>query len=86
MEGDLGQEPGVLSRGGTFGGMCHDNGYRQEPPASMLYLAQGQNGGLSPTIGCSTRHWFDPFARAKSILLLMINGPSERELADKTAN
>ena len=41
---------------------------------------------FSPTIECSTRHWLDPFARAKSILSLETHGPSERELVDKAAD
>ena len=57
----------------------------KQPPASMPHLAQRRDGALSLTIGCSTRHWLDPFARVKSSLLLKIYGPSERELADKTA-
>ena len=55
-------------------------------PASMPYLAQRWDGALSLTTGCFTRNWLDPFARAKSSLLLKIHGPSERELADKTAD
>ena len=55
-------------------------------PASSPYLAQRRNGALSLTIGCSTRHWLDPFARVKSSLLLKIHGPSERELANKTVD
>ena len=55
------------------------------PPASTPYLPQRLNEALSLTMGCSTRHWLDPFARVKSSLLLKIHGPSERELADKTA-
>ena len=58
----------------------------KKPPASAPYLAQRRDGALSLTIGCSTRHWLDPFARVKSSLLLKIHGPSERELADKTAD
>ena len=58
----------------------------KKPPASTPYLAQRRDGALSPTIGCSTRHWLNPLARAKSSLLLKIHGPSERELADKTAD
>ena len=58
----------------------------KKPPASTPYLAQRRDGALSLTIGCSTRHWLDPFARVKSSLLLKIHGPSERELADKTAD
>ena len=58
----------------------------KKPPASTPYLAQRRDGALSLTIGCSTRHWLDPFARVKYSLLLKIHGPSERELADKTAD
>ena len=57
----------------------------KKPPVSTPYLAQKRDGALSLTIGCSTRHWPDPFARANSSLLLKIHGPAERELADKTA-
>ena len=58
----------------------------KKPPASAPYLAQRRDGALSLTIGCSTRHWLDPFARVKSSLLLKIHGPSERELTEKTAD
>ena len=58
----------------------------KKPPASTPYLAQRRDGTLSLTIGYSTRHWLDPFARVKSSLLLKIHGPSGRELADKTAD
>ena len=58
----------------------------KKPPTSTPYLAQRWNGALSPTIGCPTRHLLDPFARAKSNLLLKIHGPFEKELADKTAD
>ena len=57
----------------------------KKPPASTPYLAQRRDGALSLTVGCSTRHWLDTFARVKSSLLLKIHGPSDRELADKTA-
>ena len=50
------------------------------------YLAQRQDGALSPTIRFSIRHWLDAFARAKCSLLLEIHGPSERELVDNTAD
>ena len=53
-------------------------------PVFTPYLAQRRDGALSPTIRCSTRHWPDPFARAKYSLLLKIHGPSDRELVDKT--
>ena len=56
------------------------------PPASTPYLAKRRDGALSLTIGCSTRHWLDPFVRVKSSLWLKIHGPSDRELAKKTAD
>ena len=37
----------------------------KKPPASTPYLAHRRNRALSLTIGCSTRHWLDPFARVK---------------------
>ena len=55
-------------------------------PTSTPYLAQRRDLALSPIIGFSPRHWLDPFARAKYSLLLKAHGPSERELADKTAD
>ena len=54
----------------------------KKPPASTPYLAQRRDGALSFIIGCSTRHWLDPFARVKSSLLLKIHGPAERKLVD----
>ena len=58
----------------------------KKPPTSTPYLAQRRDGALSFTIGCSTRHWLDPLAKEKSSLFSKINGPSEKELADKTAD
>ena len=58
----------------------------KKPPISTPYLTQRRDGALSLTIGCSTRHWLDPFACVKSSLLLKMHGPSERKLADKTAD
>ena len=58
----------------------------KKPFVSSPYLAQSRDGALSLTIGCSTRYWRDPFARVESSLLLKIHDPSERELADKTAD
>ena len=58
----------------------------KKPPASTPYHAQRRDGALSLTIGCSTRHWLDPFVRVKSSLWLKIHGPSERELTDKRAD
>ena len=56
----------------------------KKPPASTPYLAQRRDGALSPTIGYSTRHWLDPFARAKSSVLSKTRGLSKRNLAEKT--
>ena len=58
----------------------------RKPPASTPYLAQRRDGALSLTIGCSTRHWLDPFVRVKSSLWLKIHGLSDREQAKKTAD
>ena len=58
----------------------------KKPHASTPYLARGRDGALSLTIGCSTRHSLDPFARAKSSLLSKTHGPSARELAGKTVD
>ena len=58
----------------------------KKPPVSTPYLAQRRDGALSLTTGCSTRHWLDPFARVKSSLWLKIHDPSDRELANKTAD
>ena len=58
----------------------------RKPPASTPYLSQRRDGALSPTIGCSTRHWLDPYVRVKSSLWLKIHGTSDRELANKTAD
>ena len=91
MEGPLGRETLGRSLGShdatePTGGMCHGNGCRQEPPVSTPYLAQRRDGALSLTIGCSTRYWLNPFVRVKSSLWLKIHGPSDRELAKKTAD
>ena len=58
----------------------------RKPPASTPYFAQKRDGALSPTVGCSTRYYFNPFAGGKSSLLLKMHGPAERELADKMAD
>ena len=92
MEGPLWRETLGRSLGShdateLVGGMCHGAMVAgRKPPASTPYLAQRRYGALSLTIVCSTRHWLDPFARVKSSLLLKIHGPSERELANKTAD
>ena len=58
----------------------------KKPPASTLYPAQRQDGALSLTIKCPTRHGLDPFAKAKHGLLLKTHGPSVRVLADIIAD
>ena len=58
----------------------------EKPPASTPYLAQRRDGALSPTIGCSNRHWPGPFVRVKSSLWFKIHGPSDIELANETAD
>ena len=58
----------------------------KKPPTSTPYFAQRRNGALSLTLGRSSRHWLDPFARVKFSLWLKILGPSDRELASKTAD
>ena len=88
MEGPLWRETLGRSLGShdateLVGGMCHDNGCRQE--TTRLH-AISCSKTLSPTIGCSTRHWLDPFVRVKSSLWLKIHGPSDGELAKKTAD
>ena len=64
--------------------MCHGNSCRQETGRLYAIFYTKRDGALSPIIECSTRHWLDPLARAKSSLSLKMHGPSERELADKT--
>ena len=58
----------------------------KKPPASTPYLAQRLDGALSLTTGCSTRHWLDPFVRVKYSLWFKIHDPSDKELANKTAD
>ena len=58
----------------------------RKSPASTPYLAERRDGALSLTIGCSIRHWLDPFVRVKSSVWLKIHGPSDRELANKTVH
>ena len=58
----------------------------RKPPTFTPYLAHRQDGALSLTLGCSTRPGLDPFVRVKSSLWLEIHGPSDRELAKKTAD
>ena len=71
---------------GLVGGICRGNGCRQETTHTHAKSCTRRDKALLPTILCSTRHWLDPFARAKSSLLLKMHGPSQRELADKMAD
>ena len=83
----LGRSLGSHDATELVGGMCHGNGYRQETtPLHAISCSKTRWSTLSPTIGCSTRHWLDPFVRVKSSLWLKIHGPSDRELANKTAD
>ena len=86
MEGNLGRSLGSHDAAELVVGCVIAMVAGKKPPASTSYLAQRRDGALSLTIGCSTRHWLDPFARVKSSLMLKIHGPSERGLADKTAD
>ena len=79
VEGDLG-------RWNVLVGCVIEMVAGMKPPAFTPYLVQKRDAALSPTIMFFTRHWLDPFARAKFSLLLKRRGPSERELADKTAD
>ena len=58
----------------------------KKPLASTPYRAHRRDGALSLTTGCSTRHWLDPFVRVKSTSWLKNRGPSDKELANKTAD
>ena len=58
----------------------------KKPPGSTLCPTQRRDGALSPTIECSTRYSLDPSARSNYSLRLRVYDPSERELADKTAD
>ena len=82
----LGRSLGSHDATELVGGMCHGNGCRQETTRLHAYFAQRRDGALSPIIGCSTRHWPDPFVRVKSSLWLKIHGPSDKELANKTVD
>ena len=91
MEGPLWRETLGRSLGShdateLVGGTCHGNGCRQETTRLHVISCSKPDGALSPTTGCSTRPWLDPFVRAKSSLWLKIHGPSDRELANKTAD
>ena len=91
MEGPLWRETLGRSLGSHdatefVSGMCHGDGCRQETTRLHATSCTKTDGALSLTIGCSTRHWLDPFAKVKSSLLLKIHGPSDRGLTEKTAD
>ena len=79
----LGRSPGSHGAAELVGGMCHGN---SPPSRYILHQEQRRGEAVSPTIECSTRHWLDPFARAKFSLLLRTHDPSERDLANKTTD
>ena len=79
----LGRSLGSHDATELVGGMYHGNGCRQE--TTRLHATSCSKTGWS-TIGCSTRPWLDPFVRVKSSLWLKIHDPSDRELANKTAD
>ena len=81
----LGRSMGSHDAAKIVEGMFHGNGCRQEITHLHATSCTKRDGALSPTTECSTRHWLDPFARAKNSLLLKTRDPSEKELADKTA-
>ena len=56
------------------------------PASSYTLHKERRDGALSPTIEYPTKHWLDRVARAKSSLSLKTHDPSERKLADKTAD
>ena len=58
----------------------------KKPLGSTLYPTQRRDGALSPTIECPTKLSLDPSARSGYSLKLRVCDPSERELADKTAD
>ena len=56
-------------------------------PRVLLGMVEARSANVKKTTTTTTtRHWLDPFVREKSSLLLKIHDPSERELADKTAD
>ena len=77
----LGRSLGSYDAAELVGGMWQA---RNHPPPRHILRKDGME--LLLTIGCSIRHWLDPFARVKSSLLLKIHSPSDRELTDKTAD
>ena len=77
------QEPGIAWHGGTSG---WDVSWQWLPARHHLpprYILH-KDGMKVSRPQCSTRHWLDPFERAKFSLSLDTHGHNERELADKT--
>ena len=83
-EGDLKHEPGIARRGGTsWWDVCH--GQEATPFHSMSCTKKdGMELAHSLSQKWSTRHWLDPFTRAKSSLSLKTYGPSDIKLEDET--
>ena len=55
----------------------------KKPPASTPYLAQRRDGALLLTIGCSTRHWLDPFVRVESSLWVEDTWPFRQRASEQ---
>ena len=90
MEGPLWRETLGRSLGShdateLVGGMCHGNGCRQET-TRLHAISCSKTGWSSLTHNRVLYHWLDPFVRVKSSSWLKIHGPSDGELANKTAD
>ena len=75
----LGRSLGSHDAAELASGMFHGNGSRQEPTRLQAISCTRQDGALSLLIEHSSRHWHDPFARAKKYSLPR----SEREKRTK---
>ena len=91
MEGPLWRETLGRSLGShdateLVGGMCHGNGCRQQT-TRLHAISCSMTGWSSLTHNrVLHQHWLDPFVRVKSSFSLKIHGPSDRKLANKTAD
>ena len=63
-------------------GTCHGDGCRQETTLLHAISCTKTRWSSLTHIGCSTRRWLDPFARAKFSLLL-IHGPIQERASGK---
>ena len=63
-------------------GTCHGDGCRQETTLLHAISCTKTRWSSLTHIGCSTRQWLDPFARAKYSLLL-IHGPIQERASGK---